>query len=746
MNLNFFTISLPFEEFQIQTKQYSDEDFSNLKDSYNKDASFFRYGDHTFISPRPGFDKELGELVTIRVNNHPEIVRSLIRHILFRVFKDDDYTKGMVPESFCPLRFHSTKSDHDPIRKQLPSEISEYIQYPRLNEIHVKSISPDGIHSFGLLVKSRHNWRLNRTLDLILQDGLELAGKTVVEKIPRSGLEGILADDEVVLGRINSIDGEKALISTNEGEIETDLNNLFLQKTSPQIKEYLELKVGSKKTGYIFDTIKKFHFNADASTEFTEIFKLIGWFSKKEYRNNDGFCFKVVTNTAFQSEGIKLERTSLVFDLSPGSSKNWVAPGLKDFGPFDSARYANKSFKILVIAHQRQHGAVTSFIGKLVNGMPDSKYFQQGFQDLFRLQNVDVVYKTITANFPENYENAIDEAIKENTGNPFCIAMVECPDGSRYAPLEHNPYYRAKSRLMTHGIPVQCITEEHLRKSADSLSFTLGPVGLQIYAKTGGIPWILPSSQSTDAELIIGIGNSIYRPNYWSGVEQSRVVGITTFFNGDGRYLMGQESRTVPYDDYFDELFSSLTRSLQSVADEYGWRNGQTLRLVFHVFKPLKNTEIDVVKQLVKQLDFNVLFAFVTISRKHPWILASSLRKTQRGIVVDHAKRGESFVIDKDSCLLQLCGSENRPNKRQGPPSPVLIRIHPNSTYKDLPYITQQIHDFSHLNWRSYYPCELPVTIAYSNWMANLIQRLEKLDGWNSSILDSHFRRKTWFL
>lgn len=746
MHLNFFKIDLPFDEFNVQELPYSEEAFKRLKDQYNSRASFFRHGDSIYISPAIGFDENLGNLVRVKVHERPEIVRSLIRHLLFRSFRDDPNTEGMLPESFSPLSFFSRKNQHDPVRQYLPKEVQGFVQYPRVNEVYVKSVNPGLQHTFGIVIKGRHRWRLNRDLKAMLDDGLDLKGLTVFETTPLHGLDGVLADDEQVLGQIESHDGKTAQVLTNTGVVQRDLASLHLQRTSAQIRRYLNAKVGKSKARSIFEAVKAFHGSTSRSKEIAESLKLVKWFSKKEYRNNDGFCFSITTNAVQQPSGIRIERTRLVFDISPGAAKSTVLSGLKAHGPFDSSRYPNKKLKILGIFHQRQHGAATSFMGKLINGIPDSSYYKQGLQALFRLHEVNFEIKSIGASFPEDYEGAIDQAIKENQGGNFHIALVECPDGSDTVPISENPYYRAKARLMSYGIPVQCVKEEHLRRNTQGLGYTLGPFALQVYSKTGGVPWILPSSQSTDAELVIGIGHSVYRKNQWAHAEQSRVVGFTTFFNGDGRYLMGQESRTVPYDDYFDELLKSLKRSLRTIAEEYGWQEGQTVRLVFHVFKPIKNTEIEVVERLVSELDFKVIFAFVTISRRHPWMMLSSLDVRGENVSAEPALRGETFLIDHNACLVQLCGRADRPNRTQPVPPPVIVRIHENSTYKDLPYITQQVVDFSYLNWRSFFPSELPAPIFYSSIMAGLSQRLEMIDSWNATMLDQHFRRKTWFL
>jgi hypothetical protein len=472
-----------------------------------------------------------------------------------------------------------------------------------------------------------------------------------------------------------------------------------------------------------------------------------GWFAKQTYENNDGFTFAVKNDATLPASGMRLEPTKLVFDYGPGASHCRPLGGLDAFGPFDSSRFDPKRPRLLAVFHQRNHGAATQFLAQLINGIPSSQYFKKGFRELFRLHEVDHVVKEIHSNLPEDYEQAVDEAVKEAGANRFDLALVECADDSRAFPIEENPYYRAKARLMSYGIPVQCVRDSHLRKGPADLAWTLGPAALQMYAKLGGVPWLVPGSQSVDAELIVGIGNTIHRPNLWSGAEQSRVVGLTTFFLGDGRYIMGQELRSVPYSEYFGELMRSLAESIEFVSKEYAWKDGKTVRLVFHVFKPLKNLEVEVIDQLVRQFSrFKIIYAFVTISKFHPWMMYQNAMEDHGRWRLTLCERGANIVLDQHSCLLQLRGDKDRPNKKHRPPFPVLVRIHEKSTYKDLPFITQQIMDFSYLCWRSFYPTELPVTVFYSSLMAELSSKLQRVKGWNPVWLDQHFRRKTWFL
>jgi hypothetical protein len=402
---------------------------------------------------------------------------------------------------------------------------------------------------------------------------------------------------------------------------------------------------------------------------------------------------------------------------------------------------------MLALFHPQSRGAMTQFLKGLVDGIPESKYFQRGLKSLFHLSSVEMVLKEVKSSFAEAYEEAIDECVKDADAKGFDIALIECADGSSEIPIKENPYYRARVRLMSYGVPTQGVRDEHMRARQDALQWTLGPMALQIYAKVGGTPWRLPATQSVDREIIIGIGHTLERPNLWSGAEQSKIVGITTFFLGDGSYMLGERLRSVTYDEYFEELTKALKASIVNVAKEYAWKDGDTVRIVFHIFKPIRNVEADVVAQIVASFpEFRIFFAFVTISTEHPWMMFRDASERKGRAMVTLCERGDNLMLDTHNCLLQIRGDKDRPNKKQRPPFPVSIRVHEKSTFTDLKYIAQQIHDFAFLSWRSFFPSETPVTVFYSNLIASESAKLNKVAGWNPRFLDKHFRRKQWFL
>src|SRR5207302_8420554 len=118
------------------------------------------------------------------------------------------------------------------------------------------------------------------------------------------------------------------------------------------------------------------------------------------------------------------------------------------------------------------------------------------------------------------------------------------------------------------------------------LQFTLQNIAIALYAKMGGTPWTVDHDLTISDELIIGLGTVELSG---SRVEKrQRFVGITTVFRGDGNYLLSNLSRECSYDEYPDELRASALQVLKEVKERNGWRPGDTVRIVVHSFKPLR--------------------------------------------------------------------------------------------------------------------------------------------------------------
>lgn len=275
---------------------------------------------------------------------------------------------------------------------------------------------------------------------------------------------------------------------------------------------------------------------------------------------------------------------------------------------------------------------------------------------------------------------------------------------------------------------------------------------LQIYAKLGGTPWILPSSPNIAHELIVGIGSSLIRDNIYAGAQQHKVVGITTFFNADGKYIFSNKSKEVAYQDYFQELLTSLKGSIDIISKEQAWNDREIVRIIFHVFKPMKDLEVEVVGKLIAQYpQYDIKFAFVSFGEHHPYMIFDLDQKGLSSRYTSHVKgkltpaRGTNLMLEPGVCLLQLKGPEDVKTDKQGFTGPLLIRIHRKSTFTDASYIVQQVYRLTNISYRTFKPSQLPVTLFYASLITEQLNKLKSIDGWNASFIKSQ-RNKKWFI
>ncbi|GHT35416.1 hypothetical protein AGMMS49574_24770 [Bacteroidia bacterium] len=761
MQLNYFPINIDFEKYQISTENYTDDRLVELRKQYNSTHSFFRNGDAIYISNKDENENiVIGNIVEKDVFADNEITASLIKHIFFRTFKErfPKYT----PVDFYPFRFFSGQTKDDVIYNALPSNFQNKIAYKKLIEVQLRMTNIDKTKRFGFVVNIARNWIFNKSCAELNEENYNLINIEVLHAEILAGLQNILAPNEELVGTIKAINGNTATVETNEGYKDYPLDKLFIRKTKFNIGNYLSFALSQEKSDEILNLIEAKRseiYNAKKLyNEITSIAKSL--FSEKGqpvlFQNKDGFCFTVDESPfTFSENTLALKPPTFIFDAAVTKTHTYPDLGLTSFGPYDSITFDIKTPSVLCLCKGSNRGNFTHFLSSLKDGMPQSRYFKKGLLKKYDLQDIVFDIKEIQNFILNDYLNVISayDEIKPH------LAIIEIPAEFRKHKDADNPYYKIKAKLLSLEIPVQFVTSEKVKRYDE---YILNSMVLQIYAKLGGTPWVLPSQRSVDREIIVGIGHTWFRANQYKGAEQNRVVGITTFLSSDGQYLLGDKVKDVPFDSYFQELLRSLKNSIDRLSKEQGWQSGDTIRLIFHIFKPIKDIEFDVITQLIKDIpDYSIKFAFVTISKTHPNLIFDT---NQNGIQKFNNLMGEfipnratNIFLDSETSLIQMLGVSELKTAKHGMSNPIQIKIRtPQHKYHDkelndylfydLSYITQQIFSFTYLSWRSFLAGEQPATMLYSSLIAKLLSKLKNVPGWDSDKLNYGLKKKKWFL
>lgn len=763
MQLNYFPINIEFEKFQINTEAYSEERLAELRKQHNSTHSFFRNGDSIYISNKDGDENtSIGTLTERNTYNDNEITASLIKHLFFRTFKDR-FT-GYTPVDFYPFRFFSAQSKDDIIYDILPAGLQNKIAYKKLIEVQLRLTQIDGKKQFGFVISIKRNWIFDKTCAELHSEGYNLIGIDVLHAETLPGLQSILAPNEEFIGIIKEVVGGKAKIETNDGVNEYDLTELIIKKTKFNIGNYLTFAISQQKSSEVLSIIESRRseiYNAKhLYAEIASIAKRLFYDIDQPvlFQNKEGFCFTVDSKPLIVQNTMALKTPTFIFDYAATKTHNSNPDiGLTNYGPYDSINFDTKTPNILCICNRTNRGYFSNFLSSLKDGIPQSNYFQKGLLKKYDLQDVIFDIKEIQSYIIDEYLNIIKnyDEIKPH------LAIIEIPTEFRQYNDKSNPYYKIKAKLLSLEIPVQYVTSEKVKTYNE---YILNSIALQIYAKLGGTPWVLPSHRSVDREIIIGIGHSWLRSNQYKGAEQNRVVGITTFLSSDGQYLLGDKVKDVAFENYFQELLKSLKNSIKQLSSEQGWSEGDTIRLIFHIFKPIKNTEFDVISQLIKEItDYKIKFAFVTISKSHPILLfdtnqAGVSKYNNAPLKGEYIPNRASIVfLDEETCIVQMFGANELKTAKHAMSTPIQIKIRtPQGKYNnnelndllyyDLRYITQQIYSFTYLSWRSFLPGEQPATMLYSNLISKLLGKMRNVAGWDADNLNYSLKRKKWFL
>lgn len=399
------------------------------------------------------------------------------------------------------------------------------------------------------------------------------------------------------------------------------------------------------------------------------------------------------------------------------------------------------------------------FLKVLRDGMaPPSHGFANDFAKIFGLVNPEFVRcpVRVSASDRAGAEAAYRSVVAAHLERDQAIdaGIVALLDEHAHLPDLQNPYIRTKALFLILGIPTQQIRFATINQRSASLQYTLQDFSVSLYAKLNGTPWTVDQDLAISDEIVVRMG--IAELSGSRTLARQRFVGITTVFGGDGTYLLGSVSRECSYDDYAETVQQSMVAILEDVRTRNNWQPGDTVRVIFHAHKPLKRDEVaEIVFACARKVGVsqNLQMAFVTFSHNHPFYIFDPL---ERGIPrsrdsdimmgVMAPARGTIVCIGRWTRLLAL--NSHRLIKRANSPlpKPLLVNLHQDSTFLDVDYLSEQVLKFTALSWRSTLPAGTPVTIYYSERIAELLARLRQVPDWSATALQVRLRWSRWFL
>ena len=446
-----------------------------------------------------------------------------------------------------------------------------------------------------------------------------------------------------------------------------------------------------------------------------------------------------------------------VFDPTGTRTATWpVDAGLNRHGPYSQRDFITRP-KVCVICQRTNKGQVEQFIRKLKEGITNPKFrnppFDKGILRKYHLEELETEFFLTEDSSPQAYRKAIRQALEKGgpKGPRWNLALIQIDERFHDLRGEDNPYLISKAEFLTHQIPSQEFEIETANLPEYNLQYALNNMSLAIYAKLGGIPWLIRADQGIAHELVIGLGSASIGDRRLG--QSERHVGITTVFTGDGNYCVSNLSRAVAFKDYQAELLDTLRIAVDQVREDINWKPKDPVRLIFHAFKPLRDAEAEAVKSLMAELgEYDVEYAFIHIVEDHPYLIfdqnqnGEEDKRTKKKKGVFGPTRGLFFRLSEHEVLLSLTGFREVRRPEDGIPFPVLLRLHRHSTFVDTTYLARQVYTFASHSWQGFFPCDMPVSILYSGLIARQLGQLSTLPNWNSSTMLGRIGWTRWFL
>jgi Piwi domain len=615
----------------------------------------------------------------------------------------------------------------------------------------------DGDPFIGLFIDVGTRREIEAGLDELGAAGVDLVGLDVVWREPPP-------DTRRLVGRIGRLVGDRVeLPEVIDGPNEVPLDDVMLEGSSTAFKRCLRVLLGNKYES--FEAARRAQqdllLNGPARERLME--QMEGFLGKAsplelapDLRCEIGERIMLANDSDYQTV-LRARPVQYCFDSAKTKQHIYAWGGIERFGPFSRETFAKKSPRLLVVFPDTIQGNVESFLRAFRDGIHAGgrEAFGNGFVRTFGLVNPEFVLAPIpwlksgSRQPVADYRQTIEQALERDA--TFDAAFLVILDEHAQLPDANNPYLHGKALLLTNGIPSQNLRAGTLKQPPSALQYTMQNIAIALYAKMNGIPWTVDHDLTINDEIVIGLGTAELSGNRFE--TRQRYVGITTVFRGDGNYLLSNLSRECTYDEYADALRASTLQVLREIKDRNGWRPGDTVRIVCHSFKPLKKIELaDIMSECVEELagEQNVEFAFLTIGSDHPFAVSDLAEEGQqrRGRIKGAfaPERGTIVQVGRYSRLLTTTG-RSLIKRADGPlPHPLHVRLHPQSTFRDLAYLTEQVLKFTSLSWRSTLPAPKPVTIYYSERIAELLARFRAVPDWSPAVLNTKLRASRWFL
>jgi len=414
-----------------------------------------------------------------------------------------------------------------------------------------------------------------------------------------------------------------------------------------------------------------------------------------------------------------LDKKQYIFSKNRTSSSQFL--GIKNYGPLN---IVSDDVQFVFIFEDRfktfANDIFLSLIGKANPGT------FPGMEAMFKIKLDKTKVKRVSISDYSNPEllKAVDKVVEFSKDKKTIAVFIE-----DYSEEEGNsePYYFLKYQFLKKDIPLQVLNYQKL-SARNTLKWSTSNIGLQVFSKLGGKPWIVKPS-NTDC-LILGIGSS-HKKDKETGKIQ-RFFAYSICLDSSGLYkklevLAEDEDET----NYLQSLQNGLVQLLSN--DDFSNYKSCVLHLPFKI----KRSEIKALEQAINEVS-NLDFTVVKINVDNRFFGFSN----------------HNTLVPYESSYIQLAsnqflvwfeglnyGKEIVDKRLSNPVHLEFLNI--GARVEDYKSYLQDIINLSGANWRGFNAKSVPISIYYSKIITEYISEFgDIVDVEQMSVTND----KPWFL
>ena len=418
------------------------------------------------------------------------------------------------------------------------------------------------------------------------------------------------------------------------------------------------------------------------------------------------------------------------FSDEPGATHSDKLRGLVKFGPY---RGIQGKPKIGFVFPEGYRDHANNLYLALRNGIGYFKGLGSWFRVPFEKDQVFPVtgFKLLNPHDDDDcakrYRDAILNWRTANPNNTPDVFLNLHPKSLAWE--ETSAYVASKAALLEAGIISQNVTFE-LMENAAQFEWAAANIALGLFVKLGGIPWITDVTNPTGF-VIIGMGRAEVQDPV--SRERARITAFTTCVRENGIYELTHVGQSQTTDDGFlNELKTSVKAALLKALQVEPELKG----IVLHFPKDFARIERDAVAEVVSgfRQDRPLSFYTLKISEEERFF---AFDDSNQGI----PPRGACIKLDRNDFLLYTEGAEEKAAWANRLPTAVHIRQFGECDDVTKTDLVAQAFDLSLVNYRGFNSKAFPISIYYSELIANILKRGKKLD-LSAEILQT----RMWFL